>query len=766
MRLPWLSPGALIGVETTLIGARFRFERANLYVDFLHNDLARISWHPGKQPFPYAIEKMDWSRVQTSTIENETGWQLESSSMKILVRSEGSLQFISSSGKLLRNENTPVRRGDAESSEWACRVRLRPEECLFGLGEQTGPFNLRGTIHRMWNTDPKGRLGPRRDPIYMPVPVYMSLHDEGSYLVFYENSFPAIFDFSTRSDDSYDSCKITFEGGSLRYYFISGSPAEALRRFTQLTGRPELPPKWSLGYHHSRWGYKNEHDVRQVVAGFISHDMPLSAFHLDIDHMHGYRTLTVDQDRFPEIKNLASDLQKQGVKLVSIVNPGVKIDAEYPVFVEGQREGRFCSFIDSKRVAGVVWPGRSVYPDFTDPKTRNWWGYQYRDLITSEIAGFWHDMNEPTSFTLWGDMDLPLGTRHKMDGAGGDHRQGHNLYALLMNRAGHEALREMRPDRRPWLLSRSGWVSQQRYSWNWTGDIESSWEALKMTIATVLGQGLSGLPYTGPDIGGFSGDPNAELYLRWFQMATFLPFFRTHSAITTARREPWVYGEPYTDIIRSYLKFRYKLMPYLYSLAWQTSQTGLPMVRPLFWLDPSDRSLWDIEDSFLLGDCLLVAPILHSKEQIRQLRLPHGSWYSWWDDTVYQGPASIDFPVSLEHIPLLVRSGSLIPLEEAGDLHLHVFPPDPGEQPNPLILYNDSGDGYGFSRLDRIQLETSSNNLKITWQGEGEYPFIYNKIYIRVHAFQAKIAYIDDHKTELKENMLETKIFDKIVIEK
>ena len=230
---------------------------------------------------------------------------------------------------------------------------------------------------------------------------------------------------------------------------------------------------------------------------------------------------------------------------MTIIDPGVKQDPEYPLYKTGLEQDAFCRLPDGELLVGVVWPGWSVYPDFTNPLARAWWGRAYASLLEAGVAGIWHDMNEPTSFALTGGPFLPLATGHNLEGQGGDHRQGHNLYALLMNRAGFESLRHFRPSQRPWLLSRSGWVSQARYAWSWTGDASTSWESLRLTIPLVLGTGLSGQPYSGPDIGGFSGTPSAELYLRWFQMATFLPFFRTHSAYNTAQREPWVFGEPF-----------------------------------------------------------------------------------------------------------------------------------------------------------------------------------------------------------------------------
>ena len=593
----------------------------------------------------------------------------------------------------------------------------------------------------MWNTDPMGAYKAGDDPLYMPLPVYLGLHQNGGYLVFYENSFPATFQFDPLSDGAnVDSTAavVTFESGALRYYFIPGDPSRALERFTELTGRPGLPPRWSLGYHQSRWGYKSEADIRNVVKGFRQHDLPLSAVHLDIDYMDGFRVFTVDPRRFPDLPALVAELDKQGIKVVTIIDPGVKQDKAFPLYEDGLRNNVFCRLSNGELLVGVVWPGKTVYPDFTNPQTRLWWGRAYASLLKAGVAGIWHDMNEPTSFALTGGPFLPLSTWHYLEGQGGDHRQGHNLYALLMNRAGYESLSHFRPGQRPWLLSRSGWVSNSRYAWNWTGDTSTSWESLRLTIPLVLGTGLSGQPYTGPDIGGFSGNPSAELYLRWFQMAAFLPFFRTHSAHGTQPREPWVFGEPYTSIIRNYLRLRYRLLPYLYSLAWEASQNGHPIVRPLFWDHPQSAALWQIDDAFMLGEALLVAPLMEEGQKSRSVHLPEGQWFGLWDDKRYSGTVEIES--GLDNIPVFVRAGSLLPMVEENRLVLHLYASEPGISTH-LRLYSDAGDGSPVPgendyRLDHFNLTAKSDELAVAWENEGGFPFPYSQVELVLHGFE------------------------------
>jgi alpha-glucosidase len=313
-----------------------------------------------------------------------------------------------------------------------------------------------------------------------------------------------------------------------------------------------------------------------------------------------------------------------------------------------------------------------------------------------------------------------------------------------MARAGYEALRREQPARRPWLLSRSGWAGLQRYSWNWTGDISGSWATLRQTVQMVLGLSLSGVPYTGPDIGGFSGHPSAELFVRWFQLGALLPFFRTHSSIETPRREPWTFGREMLDLLRETLRLRYRLLPYYYTLAWQTHQTGLPLLRPLFWSDPTDPALWDCDDAFLLGDALLVAPVLDEGASERTIAcFPPGAWYSFWDDQQQRGSTSATVAAPLGRLPLFVRGGHLLPTDEEGRLTLHLYGPlGRGE------VYTDAGDGYGDWRVDQYRWEEQDGALTLSHEHTGDYPPPADGIDIVAHGFTAERARLNDQPLE------------------
>lgn len=770
---PPIAPGSLLSADPSQSGGAFRFENSSLEVSFLASDLVRLSWSPGIEPLAYGIAQAEWPPVQTTLSRAGDGWLIKSDRLRVEVDSGGAIHFSSPEENRLRTDLAPERRDPLfpesgflhQKPHWTLRTLLAPETAIYGLGLRAFPLNLRGRSYRMWNTDPPGGYAPGVDPLYMCIPVYLAVHHGGSYLVFYENSYPATFSLpqsaqSETGNDPSSTAEAAFEGGMLRYYFIPGPPARALERYSQLTGRAPLPPRWALGYHQSRWGYQSETDIREVARGFKDNDLPISAIHLDIDYMRDFRVFTVDPERFPNLAGLVEELSGQGIRLVTILDPGVKLDPGYEVYDEGLKLNAFCRLPDKTVLKALVWPGWSVFPDFTDPRVREWWGAQYPKLLSQGIAGIWHDMNEPAAFAGWGDFTLPLPTLHELEGRGGTHVEAHNLYGLLMNKAGFVAMEKYSPERRPWLLTRSGWAGVARYAWCWTADIETSWNALRQTISSVLGLSLSGVPFSGSDIGGFSGVPDPELYLRWFQMAAFMPFFRMHSTKEVPPREPWRHGEAIMGIVREFLRLRYRLMPYLYTLAWECAQTGWPLVRPLFWPDAAKPDLWGVDDAFLLGDSLLIAPVLKPGEDSRAVALPSGEWFDFWDDSTYEGSSQVELPVCLERIPVLVRAGSILPLEEQGVLQLHIYPTSHGE--SQASLYSDAGDGYGAWRLDHFVSRAARGGIEITRREEGRYVFPYQKIIVKIHGRQVERAWIDGQETPLHEDTLETGIFTRI----
>lgn len=674
---PWVEPGRLLEAQPLADGpVRFRFEGATLQVQALADDAVELCWGPWPAPPSAARSSAAGAGAggdpPPTSVTGGAGadeWVVRAGTLTVHVGADAVVRVAGPDGVVVRTEGPPGRRGPS----WCLPFTMRPGERLGGLGEQASGVDRRGERHVLWNTDPGGSWGPGRDPLYLGIPVLVGAHPDGDVLVLHDNPHRATVDLGAADAARAGTATVTLAGGPLRHVVVVGPVPALLDRYTALTGRPPLPPRWALGYHQSRWGYRCEDDVREVSDGFAEEGVPLSAVHLDIDYMDGYRVFTVDRRRFPDLPRLAAALGRRGTRLVAIVDPGVKASMRFPLFRHGRRRRVFCTDERGRTVLGVVWPGLAAFPDFTAPRARDWWADQYRTLVDAGIEGFWHDMNEPTSISVGVDPTLPLGTRHDLEGRGGDHAEGHNLYALGMNRAGYEGIRRARPGSRPFIVSRSGWAGSQRYAWNWTGDAETSWPSLRQQVATVVGLGLSGVPFSGPDIGGFSGVPDAELYLRWLQLSVFLPFCRTHSMVGVPPREPWRFAPPTRQHIGDLIRFRYRLLPYLYTLAHQAAECGAPLARPLWW-PPEDeagraagevRRLGDVDDAFLLGDALLVAPVVRAGATSRTVPLPAGSWTSLWGDDVPLGPERVArLAGPPDRVPVLVRRGTVLPLDD------------------------------------------------------------------------------------------------------
>jgi alpha-glucosidase len=765
---PGAPPGALGDWEARPDGLQARFAAPAeasapyaLELRFLAPDLVRVTWQPGALPVPYALVERAWPGAAVTVTEVPVGLELASAALRVTLTRGGALTFAAPDGTVLRTDRPPRRAGSAWESRWA----LPADVSLHGLGERAAPFDLRGRTLALWNREPKGAYGPQTDPIYLGIPVVVGVSSSGSWLAFYENAFRGGADFSGAD------AALRFEDGALRYYLAPGPLDRALARYTELTGRAPLPPRWALGFHQSRWSYGTADEVRALVREFRRRGLPLSAVHLDIDYMRGYRVFTVDEARFPDLGALAAEVEREGVRLVPILDPALKVDPDWPLYREAVERGLCCRRPDrDEPVVAPVWPGDAVFPDFTDPAARAWWGQQYAALVDRGAAGVWHDMNEPAAFAAWGDPTLPDTTRHALEGRGGDHREAHNVYALLEARAGFEGLRALRPARRPWLLTRSGWAGIQRYAWTWSGDSESNWWSLAQSVRIALSLGLSGVPYSGPDIGGFGGSPDAELYTRWFQTAAFLPFFRVHSAWFTPPREPWAFGDATLAAAADALAWRERLRPYLYTLAWEARETGAPLVRPLWWPGASeaqrDPALRAVDDAFLLGAALLVAPATAAGARSRTVRLPPGLWHELDGPRTYEGGGVVTLDAPLERLPVLVRAGSVLPLAEDGRLALHVWPPAPGGGggEDGGALYDDEGDGDGPGRVERYRLTGDGSRLVLERRVEGDLAPRWSGLDVVVRGAPPRAATVDGAQRSVAGGRLNAGAFARVEV--
>lgn len=721
-------PGQVSGAEPLPGGGTVRFARAELHVYVMVGGAVFWGWD-GAEPLPsYAIADGPPERDPRACLEpdKDGGWRVVSERVTVAVSRHGGVEVRTPGGVVLRRELPPrwwepVAGGPAR---WVQRSEVPADARFFGLGGRASGPRLRDGTYRLWNTDPGGRFGPDDDPLYVTMPVQVVVADAGTHLAFHDSSWDGRVTLREGEEgagsghDRPGTSELRMDGGPLRCWVMTGTPARVLHGWTALSGAPVPPPSWALGPQHARWGFGSEREVRRIAAGYRERNLPLSAIHLDIDHYDAHQVFTVDQERFPDLPGLAKELRADGVRLVSIVDPAVKAERGNAVYESGRAAGTagggaFVRDSRGREARGVVWPGECVYPDFTDPAVRDWWGGLYEERLAQGFAGVWHDMNEPVSFAPFGDTTLPRSARHQLEGRGGDHREAHNVYALTMARAGFEGLRRLRPDTRPFLFSRSGWAGMQRYGGTWSGDVATGWPGLRASLSLVLGMGLCGVPYSGPDVGGFDGNPSPELYLRWFQLGAYLPLFRTHAAIDAGRREPWEFGPDVLEHARAALVGRERLRPYFVTLAQLARLTGAPYVRPTWWGATEDRALRDCEDAFLLGDALLVAPVLEPGTDRRAVRLPRGRWYDTATEEAYEGPGQVLLDAPWSRIPVLARAGAVLPVRgEGGHTELEVWAPRAGQTGGGLVV-RDPGDGWGPAEVERYVTRLVDGEVRV-----------------------------------------------------
>jgi alpha-glucosidase len=570
-----------------------------------------------------------------------------------ITQEDGILQMLDKSGNILIERCTTGI--DADSGQVMLEVDFGKEVSFYGMGEKAFSLNLAGKQLALYNRDPQG-YDRGDDPVYMSIPFTLALCAGRSVGIYIENTYRGWVDLGKTLPGR---LRYTAAGGEMKVFFITGTPAEIMDAYTRLTGRMKLPPLWALGYHQSRWSYYPQEHVLEIARKFRERNIPCDCIHLDIHYMDDYRCFTWNDKRFPDPKGMLNQLHQMGFKVKGMIDPGLKVDSEYSKYQEGMENGYFLKWPDGRPLRAPVWPGDTHFPDFSKPEVRKWWGENYRGLLDDGFDSFWNDMNEPA---IIGGPGVPDLVRYTKEGQGADHAELHNVYGLLMVRATQEGLTHLKPDRRSWVMSRSGWAGLQRYASHWTGDNKTSWDQLRLSISMVLNLGLSGVAMTGCDLGGFSGGPSAELYTRWLEVGMLMPYLRVHSMLGSADQEPWALGEEVEASARNIIEWRYKLLPYIYTAIWQANQRGVPVMRPMFWEAPGNPVYANLDDQYFHGDHLLVAPIVNKGQTSRQVDLPQGTWFDFWDGTRYEGNqiASVDAP--LDKLPVFARGGAVIPL--------------------------------------------------------------------------------------------------------
>ncbi|MEG3657047.1 glycoside hydrolase family 31 protein [Arenibacter palladensis] len=633
-------------------------------------------------------------------------------------------------------------------------------ESFYGLGDKATHSNLKGKRVSNWVTD-QYAYGKDQDPLYKAIPFFIGLHNNKSYGIFFDNTFKTNFDFA---HERRNVTSFWADGGEMNYYFIYGPQmSQVVKAYTNLTGTPELPPMWAMGYHQSKWSYYPESNVRAIAKNFRKMRIPCDAIYLDIDYMDGFRCFTWDKSRFPNPKKMISDLEEKGFKTVVMIDPGIKIDKDYWVYQEAIENDYFCKRADGAFMKGKVWPGECNFPDFTNPKVREWWAELYKEMM-SEIGvhAVWNDMNEPAVMEV-PTKTAPLDTRHDFDGHPCSHRKAHNVYGMQMVRATYEGIKKYVYPKRPFVITRAAFAGTQRFSSTWTGDNVATWEHLWIANVQAQRMCMSGYSFVGSDIGGFAEQPNGELFARWIQLGVFHPFCRVHSSGDHGDQEPWSFDDEVTNIVRKFIELRYQLLPYLYTMFYRYSKEGVPMLKPLVHFDQEDHQTHFRTDEFIFGEQILICPVQEPNAQGRRMYLPRGIWYNYWTNEAVVGGMEKWVVAGLDKIPIFIREGAMIPKYpvqqyvgelEIKELVLDVYYKNGVET---STVYEDGQDGYDYKKgrysLRNFNLKGKPNELLIQQFKDGSFITSYETLKMNLHGlpFKIKKIQVDNEFVDLKD---------------
>ena len=656
----WHSIGAMDSLSVSKQGVVVFSGKSALAIDVLSNDLVHIRLAPSgvfdDSPTP-AVIKHEWPGTNVALEQTAEAAELRFAGGRVrITRNPVRLSFLDSDGTVISADDAG--KGMAwDGDEIRVWKNMPQDECYYGFGEKAGRLMKRDASMTMWNSDIPSYQADT-DPIYESIPMFYGIRGGKAYGIFFDNSYRSSFDMGKESNRYYS---FGASGGELNYYFFYGpSPEQIVSRYTELVGRMHLPPLWSLGYQQCRWSYAPEARVREIAQNFRTRKIPADVIYLDIDYMEGYRIFTWSHEKFPHPKKMIDDLSAMGFKIAVIVDPGIKNDPSYHAFRSGSAGDLFLKYPDGRPYVGKVWPGECVFPDFSNPAARKWWGAQFKVLADAGVRGWWNDMNEPSVFDV-PTKTIDLSVIHNDNGHFTTHAKNHNTYGLQMTQATYEGVRRLLPEERPFVLTRASFAGGQRYSAAWTGDNEASWKHLQMVLPMCLNLSISGQPFVGSDIGGFVGYPSGELFARWLEVGVFTPLMRAHSVINEKNKEPWEYGAKFEAINRSTIELRYKLLPYIYTTMQQASETGVPAMRPMAFAYPADPIFHWEQTEFMFGPDLLVAPVLWEGATTRSLRLPEGTWFDFWTDQRYEGGRNITVAAPIDRIPIFVRGGASIP---------------------------------------------------------------------------------------------------------
>ncbi|KAJ0970889.1 hypothetical protein J5N97_018848 [Dioscorea zingiberensis] len=629
-------------------------------------------------------------------------------------------------------------------------IQLPEGTSFYGTGEVSGQLERTGKRIFTWNTDAWG-YGSGTTSLYQSHPWVLAVFPDGRSLGF-------LADTTRRCEvDLRENSTIKFTAAAVYPVITFGpfdSPTEVLISLSHAIGTVFMPPKWSLGYHQCRWSYDSEEKVLKIARTFREKGIPCDVIWMDIDYMDGFRCFTFDQDRFPDPKSMVKDLHAIGFKAIWMLDPGIKHEEGYFVYDSGSDNDIWIQNADGKPFVGEVWPGPCVFPDFTNERTRSWWAKLVKEFVSNGVDGIWNDMNEPAVFKTV-TKTMPESNIHRGDtelGGRQNHSHYHNVYGMLMARSTFEGMKMACLQKRPFVLTRAGFIGSQRYAATWTGDNLANWDHLHMSISMVLQLGISGQPLSGPDIGGFAGNATPRLFGRWMGVGAMFPFSRGHSEAGTIDQEPWSFGKECEEVCRLALLRRYRLLPHIYTLFYVAHTKGTPVSAPVFFADPQDPNLRSVENSFLLGPLLICASTFPDQGSHELLHvLPKGIWMKF------------DFGDSHPDLPTMyLQGGSIIPV---GRPLQHVGEANPTDELSLFIaldnfgrahgvLFEDDGDGYEYTKggylLTYYVAELSSSIITVKVSNtEGSWRRPARTLH--VHVLLGGGAMIDAHGVDGKE---------------
>ncbi len=734
--------GRLLSYKKTTGGIEGRTTNAIFNIRAYNANTIRVRVSKNKQlnNFSYALLSNQIPPYKADITDNGNSIQIITDSLIVVIEKQPVLRIIfkSKSGELINEdlEGEPFGTGFTGSKVNSYK-KLQEGERFVGLGEVLGNLDKKGMAFTLNNTDTY-KYGDPRLSMYISIPFYIGIHHKQVYGLFYNNSFKTFFNFA--SSTPYTS--ISAEGGDADYFFFSDqSIQKVIEHYTAVTGRMNMPPKWAIGYHQSRCSYYPQQQVEWIANTFRSKKIPIDCIVLDADYQYGYEPFRVDSSRFPDMPGLAAALSKLNIELTASVYPGVKIDSSYHSYTDGLNKNVFIKYSNGQLFETEIAPLRCYLPDYTNPAARAWWIEKMKWLPDNGIHGYWNDMNEPAVAGSY----LPDNLLFDFDGRKANGLEAKNVYGLQMARSSYESALKYGNGRRPFVLTRSAFAGVQRYAAVWSGDNTASNDGLLSGVLLNSQMGISGLPFVGPDLGGYIGDGSKELYKRWIEVGMFSPFVRNHKEFLAPANEPWSYGEEAEAISKTWIGFRYRLMPYIYSKFYEAVGTGIPIARSLCLGNPFEEKVYDntYQYQFLFGDAIMVVPVT-TDEKGKKIFLPKGEWYDLFSDEKMEGNKEIIKETPVYKIPLFVKASSVIPMQTlvqsarekpADTLFVHIYN---GKEKNSFELYEDDGASMEYQRGDfakRKIIFDPANRKIIFSKQEGIYHSGFKKIQMIFHGF-------------------------------